>query len=722
MTPIVDSTLRFAVSMLLAGLWQAPVFAFAAWLVLRFAPRANATTRHSIFAAALVASLVLPVATAVLAIDTISRHAMLMTDDVPLPRGARSTHPIRPATILPETIRRPNTEPASPMLAVPALDRFAITLPAWLTLTIVALWIASAALVLGRLLVSLVHLESLKRDALPLDVTYRDGLARWSKADKGSRNVRLCVSNEIEIPIAVGLFDAMILVPQRLMDELEPSEIDAIVLHELAHLRRGDDWFNALERVAAALLFFNPGVLWLASQLDLEREVACDDWVLQQNDALPYASCLAKVAAAAAWPHRAAPAPGIFASRRGMSIRIERLLTKQRNVRVRTSLGVATSAAILIGTLGLAAALVSPSIAEETAAPFVSANVGTTHVRAVEDHVRRNDEKRRRIADHDVTTIVVSTPHVPLHPEIAVRPKHLVVVAPAAAQRALPVAVALADAGSGATAAAAAPAVSSAPLTPVAPTVRAIADASQPDHSDAYRGLGYDRLTIDELIKLRSTGVTPNYVRALQASGIGHPSIDDLVALRSTGVDARFVTRMRRKHGDHLSVRDLIELRTAGDESSNRQVADADLDMPDVRNFVHLGSLVDLDSLKDLEKLKADPAYVAAMRRHFGPSLTIDQITSMRAVGVTPEYVDAMSAAGVAHLSTEQIVSMHALGISPGYVRELASLGYGNLSTDDLASLRALGIDGAYIRRVQQDGYPHPSVDELRQLKATGAL
>ncbi|MBD5606616.1 MAG: M56 family metallopeptidase, partial [Candidatus Eremiobacteraeota bacterium] len=402
MTTFTDSALRFAVSTLLAGLWQAPLFAFAAWLVLRFAPRANATTRHSIFAAALVAALALPVATAVLATQTVPRHATLIADDTPLPRGARPTHVIRPVTPLPETIRRPDSEPPAPLLAVPALERFAVTLPAWLTLTIVALWIASAALVLGRLLVSLVHLESLKRDALPLDVAYRDGLARWSSIDKGPRNVRLCVSNEIEIPIAVGLFDAMILVPQRLMDELEPSEIDAIVLHELAHLRRGDDWFNALERVAVALLFFNPGILWLASQLDLEREVACDDWVLQQNDALPYASCLAKVAAAAAWPHRAAPAPGIFASRRGMSIRIERLLTKQRNVRVRTSLGVAPSAAALISTLGLGAALVSPSIAEETVPP-PPAVVATTHVRAVEEHPRHNDEKRRHAAERNVT-------------------------------------------------------------------------------------------------------------------------------------------------------------------------------------------------------------------------------------------------------------------------------------------------------------------------------
>ncbi len=82
----------------------------------------------------------------------------------------------------------------------------------------------------------------------------------------------------------------MILVPDRLLEELAPDDIDSIVLHELAHLRRGDDWINAVERIAQAALFFSPGILWLVSQLDLEREVACDDWVLQQNKALPYAT------------------------------------------------------------------------------------------------------------------------------------------------------------------------------------------------------------------------------------------------------------------------------------------------------------------------------------------------------------------------------------------------------------------------------------------------
>ncbi len=62
-----------------------------------------------------------------------------------------------------------------------------------------------------KLAVGLIRLEQLKRDALPLSVEYRDAMPQWIRANKGARDVRLCVSDETDVPVAVGLFDAMIL-------------------------------------------------------------------------------------------------------------------------------------------------------------------------------------------------------------------------------------------------------------------------------------------------------------------------------------------------------------------------------------------------------------------------------------------------------------------------------------------------------------------------------
>jgi len=259
---------------------------------------------------------------------------------------------------------------------LPAFERARFVLSPLLVLALVGIWLIGALVVLARLIVSLVHLERLKRDALPLPVEYRQRLDRWAGAAKGSRDVRLCRSSEIVIPIAVGLFDAMILVPEQLVEELAPQDVDRILLHELAHLRRADDWFNAIERIAQALLFFNPGVQWIVRQLDLEREVACDDWVLAQtNEPLPYASCLAKVAEVTMWPYRAMAAPGAFVTRKSMSIRIERLLAAHRDVRIRLSYGPVGSAALALLALCIGAAYVAPSIAYPlAAAPATSKN------------------------------------------------------------------------------------------------------------------------------------------------------------------------------------------------------------------------------------------------------------------------------------------------------------------------------------------------------------
>ena len=73
-------------------------------------------------------------------------------------------------------------------------------------------------------------------------------------------------------------------------------------------------------------------MLFVAQQLDLEREVACDDWVLGLTGSVrPYALCLTKMAETASWPYRPMPAPGVFATRKHISLRIERLLGAGRN-------------------------------------------------------------------------------------------------------------------------------------------------------------------------------------------------------------------------------------------------------------------------------------------------------------------------------------------------------------------------------------------------------
>jgi hypothetical protein len=74
-----------------------------------------------------------------------------------------------------------------------------------------------------------------------------------------------------------------VIVPTWTLEELPVEELKVILMHELAHLRRWDDWTNLAQKIVKALLFFHPGVWWIDGKLTLEREMACDDLVLAQT-------------------------------------------------------------------------------------------------------------------------------------------------------------------------------------------------------------------------------------------------------------------------------------------------------------------------------------------------------------------------------------------------------------------------------------------------------
>lgn len=362
---------RVAVAVLFNSLWEAAVLAFAVWVVLRLLPNLNATTRYMAWCAALAASLLLPLATSIPKVLVTSQHhashVTVMTQSVSV-QTARTT-PVQPVKSQPAHAAPAQTQAAhAQSFRFPSLPH--ITMPSIAAYTLFGVWALAALLLLVRLAVNLQKLERLKTDALPLPIDYREHLERWTGAEKGGRDVRLCVSEAIEVPVAVGLFDSMILIPKHLLETLTPQEMDQIMLHELGHLRRADDWTNGLQRVVQALFFFNPAVLFIAQQLDLEREVACDDWVVRETKSVrPYAHCLTKMAEVTAWPHRALAAPGVFMTRRGLSLRVERLLRAGRDVRTSLSPGAAGIVAAAIIALYFVVQTVAPTYAFTQQAP-----------------------------------------------------------------------------------------------------------------------------------------------------------------------------------------------------------------------------------------------------------------------------------------------------------------------------------------------------------------
>ncbi len=157
---------------------------------------------------------------------------------------------------------------------------------------IAALWALFSLVSAVNLAITAFRLRQLWKNATPVETS-----ADWSALPSNSRAAQLCTSTEIDRPSVIGFFSPRILIPEWLFDTLTPSELKQIVLHEMGHLNRADDWLNLIQKLALVLFPLNPALIWIEKRLCFEREIACDDAVLRLTKApKAYATCLTSLA------------------------------------------------------------------------------------------------------------------------------------------------------------------------------------------------------------------------------------------------------------------------------------------------------------------------------------------------------------------------------------------------------------------------------------------
>jgi beta-lactamase regulating signal transducer with metallopeptidase domain len=143
-------------------------------------------------------------------------------------------------------------------------------------------WAAVSGVFFLRLGVGLWQVLRLRRNCSEVDLKTLKPELRCVM-DESPRRVALCVSDEVKAPAAVGFLRPAIVVPPWALTELSVDELKVTLLHELAHLRRFDDWTNLVQKIVKAAFFFHPAVWWIEGKLTLEREMACDDLVLEHT-------------------------------------------------------------------------------------------------------------------------------------------------------------------------------------------------------------------------------------------------------------------------------------------------------------------------------------------------------------------------------------------------------------------------------------------------------
>ena len=139
------------------------------------------------------------------------------------------------------------------------------------------------------------------------------------------RPVTVMASGLAKVPLVIGHLKPLILLPTALVSNLPPEQIEAILAHELAHVRRHDYWVNMLQSLIEVIFFYHPMVWWLSSVVREEREKCCDDLAVSLcGNTLVYAKALSE---AESLKHPAAPLVVAFAKRGGLLARIERLVS-----------------------------------------------------------------------------------------------------------------------------------------------------------------------------------------------------------------------------------------------------------------------------------------------------------------------------------------------------------------------------------------------------------
>jgi beta-lactamase regulating signal transducer with metallopeptidase domain len=166
------------------------------------------------------------------------------------------------------------------------------TIPMWLGAVITLAWAISVVWLLLRLVLSYRSATQLVANAEPLiaDASEQQLIGGLR------RRMRVLSTDECNTPMSIGVFTSAILLPASLLERINSSDQEEIVLHEAAHLTFCDDWLLLLQTGLQAFTWFSPGAHWIAAKLSLERECAADEWVADRRSRLGYAQCLGRIA------------------------------------------------------------------------------------------------------------------------------------------------------------------------------------------------------------------------------------------------------------------------------------------------------------------------------------------------------------------------------------------------------------------------------------------
>ncbi len=204
---------------------------------------------------------------------------------LPTPEDRVSATPVTPAEV--------GRSGSAKELASRSLWLAANWLPKHSLFWIAIVWLVGATLFSMRTTLGWIHTQKLRAEcSKKLSQPVADVAKRALQRFPVSRAVEFAISKQVAVPTAIGILRPMVLFPVSALTELTPQQLELIVVHELAHIRRQDVLLNLMQTVIETLLFFHPGVWWVSAIVRSERENCCDDAAASYGNVAQYAKAL----------------------------------------------------------------------------------------------------------------------------------------------------------------------------------------------------------------------------------------------------------------------------------------------------------------------------------------------------------------------------------------------------------------------------------------------
>jgi beta-lactamase regulating signal transducer with metallopeptidase domain len=479
------------------------------------------------------------------------------------------------------------------------------------------LWLAGVCLLALRVAGGVLLLEHLRRRSLsPLPAELVERCLALQRRLRISRIVRYCECRVVMVPSVLGFFRPIVLVPVQALTGLSAEQLEAVIAHELGHIKRFDVAVNLFQVVVETLFFFHPAVWWLNRRIRADREDCCDDIAISACPrSVAYARALAVMAD---W--RGTPELTLAATGGDVAARVARLLGISRQPSRVRSAGVLTAALVLAASLTAGAASIGLARPAATAGDLSSLSHVAAQVEAPFTQVERIDRSSAAAvlapAPADAAAIRITQPPA-LAPDVA-SPSQLLGQVDAQVAQAGPANRRRADA------------------TPES-------DGAQPSFIDEMKSVGLDTTDVDLLIALKIHGVTADYVRRIRDAGLS-PDGEEVIAMKIHGVAPEEVTRIRAL-GFEVGTEDVVGLTIHGVTPEYIEQVRA------------LGFELELEDIVGFKIHGVTPEYIEQMRGA-GFELDSEDIVALKIHGVTPEFVDEARSHGFEDLNVEQLVRL----------------------------------------------------------------